>query len=332
MHARIPLSVRLFAVLLPTAAWLSAPTHAQEPNGYVNLHVLPEDISRNGLIEVMFENEVGLGLPRRANEGCLFCHVGSMAVPSREWDFASDDNPMKVKARAMMAMVEDINGRWLAGIDATHEMEVTCATCHAGRTNPLPLPELLRARHAEGGVDALVSTYVELRSRYFASDAYDFRVPVLSTVAADLARDGFVAAAVRVHELNIQSNDDPSARHGLIRLRLSEALDENGIEGMVARYHEEKRVHPVEAFTAPLLSPLAWTLFRGGREEAGYRLFELNYEEHPDSYTATEDLAWGMVSVGDVDRGIAQAEAWLTRNPGHALGERLVEELRSAGR
>lgn len=318
-------------VAVVIAASVGSGLHAQTPGGYENLHVLPPDISRSGLIDVMFENQIGLGLPRRANEGCLFCHVGSMSEPSSQWDWASDDNPMKGKARAMMAMVEDINDRWLPGVDGTNGMEVTCLTCHAGRTNPLPLGEVLLARHEEAGIDGLVETYRGLRTRYYAADAYDFRVPVLASVASQLENVGSTAAAIRVHELNIESNDAPSARHGLIHLRLRMALASDGIDGMLRRYEQEKRVHPVTAFTPTLLSPLAWTLFRDGQEDAGFRLFELNYAEHPDTYTATEDLVWGNAATGDLERAIDLAEAWIDRHPEHALGQRLLADLRASG-
>ena len=71
---------------------------AQEAPQYQNLQVLPENISRSELTDIMLTNLSGLGLPRRANRGCLFCHVGSMDVPASEWDWASDENPMKLKA------------------------------------------------------------------------------------------------------------------------------------------------------------------------------------------------------------------------------------------
>lgn len=323
--------VRGVAVMVGAALMTPVPASAQDPGGYENLQVLPADISRSALIDVMLANQAALGLPRRANEGCLFCHVGSMDTPSSQWDWASEENPMKDRARAMMAMVEEINSRWLGDLDGTYGMEVSCGTCHAGRTNPLPLDELLILRHREDGVNALVDTYRELRIRYYAADAYDFRVPVLASVADRLVGAGATVDAIRVHELNVESNEDPTARHGLIRLQMSLALESDGIEAMVERYHLAKDEHPPTAFTPMLISPLAWDLFRQGREDVGLRLFELNYEENPDTYVATEDLAWGSATVGNLQRALELAEAWVTGHPEHELGRRLLADLRTSG-
>ena len=63
---------------------LPAGARAQDQNrtpGYTNLQVLPADISRAELNEIMHANLQGLGLPRRANEGCFHCHAGSMDDP-----------------------------------------------------------------------------------------------------------------------------------------------------------------------------------------------------------------------------------------------------------
>ncbi len=322
---------RSLALILLSVSMTPLGASAQEPGAHGNVQVLPSDISRSALIDIMLANQAALGLPRRANEGCLFCHVGSMDTPSSQWDWASDENPMKGKARSMMAMVDEINSRWLRDVDGTYGMEVSCETCHAGRTNPLPLDQLLISRHREDGVDALVDTYREMRIRYYAADAYDFRVPVLASVADRLASAGATVDALRVHELNVASNDDPAARHGLIRLQMTLALESDGIEAMVDRYQRAKAEHPRTAFTSVLISPLAWDLFRRGQEDAGLRLFDLNYAENPDAYTATEDLAWGSAATGNLQRALELAEAWVTRHPEHELGLRLLADLRASG-
>ncbi len=312
------------AIVLIGIGVLPSGAEAQE---YTNLQVLPADIPRDELSQIMLDNLQGLGLPRRASEGCLFCHAGSMDVPSREWDWASDEKPMKEKARAMMAMVRDINTRHLAGIDRSWDAEVGCYTCHAGRTNPMPLTEVLSREYASGGVDALIETYRALRSRYFAADAYDFRTPVLAQVADGIAAQGAIEDAAAVHRANIEYSGDSRAHHGLIHLRMTEALDDGGIEAMVRRYDSLKSEHPEEAFDSVLLSFLGWGLVRSDREAAGLRLFEVNHAEYPDAFNTTEDLAYGRSLAGDPDGAIALAQAWLQRHPDHELGRRLVEDL-----
>lgn len=318
-----------FAIVCTVLAGLRPvpPVAAQDPDGFRNLHVLPADIERRALFDVMLQNQADLGLPRRANEGCLFCHVGSMDVPSGEWDWASDENPRKATARSMMAMVEEINGTYLAGIERTTDQQVTCYTCHAGRTNPLPLVDVLQGTYAEGGVDALIERYRTLRTRYFAADAYDFRTSTLITVADRLYEEGRFDDAVRVHRTNIEATEDAVAHQGLIRMRLQATRESAGVDAMVATYHALKSEHPTEAFSPGLLSSLSWQLFRADDEEAGVRLWELNFEEHPESWVATEDLAWGRSATGDAEAAIALAEAWLEKHPDSELGQRLLADL-----
>jgi hypothetical protein len=57
---------------------------------------------------------------------CQYCHTA---------DFSSDDKEEKNTAREMIAMQNDINARHFGG-----RTQVTCATCHGGRTHPLNLP------------------------------------------------------------------------------------------------------------------------------------------------------------------------------------------------
>ncbi|MEN8375197.1 MAG: c-type cytochrome [Gemmatimonadota bacterium] len=308
----------------------STPAVAQE---FENLQVLPQDISRQELIEVMLGNLRGLGLPRRASRGCLFCHAGSMDVPSSEWDWASDENPMKRKARVMMAMVQEINGSFLSALPtrSNPDLEVTCYTCHAARTNPTPLPDLLIAEFERGGVDRLVEAYRDVRARYYEADAYDFRPRVLLNVADRLSAMGHGDASVAVHRLNVEVTDDPVARGGLIRLRLVQALESDGIDSMVTRYYQLRDEHPPQAFRPLLLSSLAGRLFRAESQDAGLRLFELNLSEHPDAFVATEDLAWTLQRLGDHLRALELAERWVEGNPDHQSGLRLLADLSEAG-
>lgn len=61
---------------------------------------------------------------------CGFCHVVTPA-----FDPDKDDKEEKKTARMMISMVQSINQANFKG-----RPEVGCATCHAGRSNPAPLP------------------------------------------------------------------------------------------------------------------------------------------------------------------------------------------------
>ena len=303
---------------------------AQDDPGYQNLQVLPTDISREELGEIMLANLRGLGLPRRSGEGCLHCHAGSTDTPRSTWDYASDEKPAKERARVMMAMVQEINGGFLARIEdrVAPALAVSCYTCHAGRTNPTPLPELLVAEYSEGGIEALSRSYHRARERYYEADTYDFRIGTLSSVADRLTGMDQMDDAARVHELNIEFNDRPEAYGGLIRLRLFQTLQASGPGAMVERYYRLKEEHPAEAFIATAIDPLGWLLFRSEQRDAALRLFELNYEEHPTSFVSIESLAYAVFDTGDQARGLAIAQDWILEHPDHKGGRQLLKELR----
>lgn len=64
---------------------------------------------------------------------CNYCHVNK----SGQWDYPADDKEEKLTARVMIKMVLDVNKTTFRG-----NTEVSCYTCHRGRTEPtgLPLP------------------------------------------------------------------------------------------------------------------------------------------------------------------------------------------------
>jgi hypothetical protein len=69
---------------------------------------------------------------------CHTCHEGEEGTPLEKTDFASDKKRMKLVARQMMRMVEEINHR----LDTIPErpdstVQVTCRTCHRGSLDPL---------------------------------------------------------------------------------------------------------------------------------------------------------------------------------------------------
>ena len=73
------LGVVAVAALLTAAA--ARPIGAQDANPrYTNLQVLPSDISDAELGQIMLDNLSGLGLPRRAGEGCFVLPQGSWTV------------------------------------------------------------------------------------------------------------------------------------------------------------------------------------------------------------------------------------------------------------
>lgn len=302
---------------------------AARAGDHENLQVLPKDIGRGQLGNLMLDFLSGLGLPRRAGEGCLHCHVGTAGSDRAQWDYASDAKPAKLKARQMLAMVQAINGTYLKELPgrSAAAQQVNCNTCHRGRLNPTPLPDVLRAQLAQGGIGALESTYAELHAEYFGANAYDFRVGTLIALGEELSDQGRVEEALRVHRLNAKFSADPMAQGGEILVLMRDAYVSDGTEAMLEAYHSLKQEHPASAFVPGLLPQLAWKLFRSGAKPAGFQLFELNFKEHPDSFAGTEDLAYGSRDLGDGQRALELAEAWLRKHPDHKQGLQLLAEL-----
>lgn len=135
-------SLRLFIVtvlaFMVVVGLLNSPTQAerslQQPTSgektteqvQKNIQVLT-GLPQSQLIPVMNFISSSLGVR------CTFCHVNN----SGTWDFASDVKPEKATAREMIKMVNNLNKVNFRGAN-----EVSCYTCHRGRSRPQSVPAL----------------------------------------------------------------------------------------------------------------------------------------------------------------------------------------------
>jgi hypothetical protein len=106
------------------------------PEKMRNPKVLPRNTNADQLRDIMKGFAIGLGVR------CTFCHTGTEQMSLAERDFASDANPRKDRARAMMRMVQRLNTRDLPAI-AGKNAHVSCYTCHRGSSVPAvtaPMP------------------------------------------------------------------------------------------------------------------------------------------------------------------------------------------------
>ncbi len=96
-----------------------------------NLQVLPKDISQDQLIATM------KGIAKALGVKCGFCHVSRPDDPN-EFIFRLDDKGHKLKARVMLRMVGEINSNFMEQIkdNEDHSPEVSCITCHRGKSEP----------------------------------------------------------------------------------------------------------------------------------------------------------------------------------------------------
>jgi hypothetical protein len=132
------LSLLAIASLLVTSTGFSqtnsqangtAPAQRREMPAPTNLKVLPKDTTAAQVISIMrgFTGDLGVE--------CTYCHAKDPATGRP--NFASDDNPVKNRARVMMKMTSAINTEYLTQLnDPKAANPVTCGTCHRGMSKP----------------------------------------------------------------------------------------------------------------------------------------------------------------------------------------------------
>jgi hypothetical protein len=181
------------------AAVLAGPAAAQIPERFTNLKVLPADIPRDSLIQVMRGWSMSLGVR------CQYCHA-PRAEGSDELNFASDAKPAKNKARAMVTMTRAINGEHLPRVPDRRNVGVGCVTCHRGLPVPTTLDRVLIAAADSGGGAAAVARYRQLREEEALLGRWDFSEAAVSEVARRLNAQGKRADAIALLEMNAEFN------------------------------------------------------------------------------------------------------------------------------
>lgn len=196
---RLSLLVPAVAAALVLAA--AAPAAAQIPEHFENLQVLPKDIPRDSLIQIMRGFALSLGVR------CQYCHVQRQGADGREqMDFKADDKAPKDKARFMMRMVHNLNAEVLPRVPHRHDppVGVGCVTCHRGLPIPTTLDRVLAAAVDSGGAPAAIARYRQLRTETMASGRYDFSETTVSDLARRLAAQGKTAEAAALLEMNAE--------------------------------------------------------------------------------------------------------------------------------
>lgn len=110
-----------------------AATKPPEEQKFLNLKILPKNISSEDLDKVMDGFKAALGVK------CSFCHAPSKDTAQKHPDFASDDKPEKNIARKMMKMTAKINKKYFSydkDENGQPLMAVECMTCHHGKEHP----------------------------------------------------------------------------------------------------------------------------------------------------------------------------------------------------
>ncbi|MDP3910922.1 MAG: c-type cytochrome [Gemmatimonadales bacterium] len=187
------------------AGWLALSvlsSTAQIPDSFTNLKVLPRDITRDSLVQIMRGFSLSLSVR------CQYCHVGGDGVSFAGVEFAKDDDPHKRKARFMLRMVDSLNRVVLPNIPdlgGRAPLRITCKTCHRNSARPELLTQRLERVRDSLGIEAAVTEYRQLRTDNQFSGRYDFGEWEMNLWAERLARTGRSADAIQVYELNLES-------------------------------------------------------------------------------------------------------------------------------
>ncbi len=197
----VPTSLRTgstSAVLAVVCLLGNAPGAAsQMPTEFTNLQHFPDDIARDDLIENMRHISLALGVR------CQYCHVGGDGVSFQGVDFASDDDPDKIKARWMLGMMADLNRRLDTELlhRDTVPVEMSCKTCHRGISRPILLAQEIRMALDTSGRDSIGAVYDRARES-LEGGVYDFNQWELNLLAEQLEGEGRADDAIAVWELN----------------------------------------------------------------------------------------------------------------------------------
>jgi len=180
---------------------------AQIPDKFTNLKVLPKDIGKRELIDVM------RGFTDALGQRCSYCHVNN-GTTFQDFDFASDEKEHKDVARVMMKMTHEINGTFLPQTHLENPVEVRCVTCHHGVNEPETLDRVFLKAFDKDGLDAATAKYKELRETYYGSAAYDFSSESLDQAAQVLAQErNDLDDAIAVAKLNLEFNPKAARTH-----------------------------------------------------------------------------------------------------------------------
>ena len=186
------------------------------PDEPENLKVLPASVKGSALGSVMRGFATALGVR------CQFCHAardGEELDPMdlMTFDFPSDANPMKEKARTMLRMVRAINETHLSELEVpdSERLEVSCITCHHGLEKPRQLGDVLASVLDADSVEVAVQTYHQLREEHYGSSAYSFRAGVLGGLGEQLMEEGNLDQAIEILALENEQNPDFAWGHYL---------------------------------------------------------------------------------------------------------------------
>ncbi len=305
---------------------IAASVAAQSEMKPTNLKVLPQDMPREKVVEIMG------GFTRALGVRCVYCHVGEEGKPLNPADFAKDDKPAKEKARVMLRMVQDINDKYLTQLEtrATPAVGVQCVTCHRGTTQPRMLQDVLKIAYDQGGLDSTEARYRALRDRYYGRSTYDFGEVPLADVARGLRMSGHGADAVKLHALNIEMNPNSvfAKRQGATSAILV-AYTTQGADSGATAYHAYQALYGPKVVGEEMLNQVGYDLLGADKKDVALAAFRLNVAENPASANAYDSLGEFYAETGDTKQALASYQKSLELDPTNDNAKHEIEQLKA---
>jgi hypothetical protein len=230
------LRIPLLLVVVSTSVG-ACPADAQIPEKFVNLRVLPKDIARDSLVQIMRGFSFALGVR------CQHCHSGGDGVSFVGVSFDSDDKPAKRNARFMLQMVDSLNRSILAAmpVRSTPPVAVGCVTCHRALPRPITIETWVLNMIDRAGADSAVRAYKNLRTNRSLDGSFDFTPQRMIEVARHLSVAGKTAEAITILEMTLES----SASNVQIVSMLAEMHRQRGErEKAIERYRQVLQAAP----------------------------------------------------------------------------------------
>ncbi len=150
---------------------------------------------------------------------CDYCHVAERGSGKPE--------PKKDIARAMIAMIRDINAKiQAAAAPATDIEQVQCVTCHRGVPVPRQLSEILLQTLKNQGAAAAIEQYRGLRKQFYGRQAYDFGENTLLGLAQQIASSR-PSDSIALLQLNLEFYPRSAASYAEIGFAYTRKLDDD---------------------------------------------------------------------------------------------------------
>jgi tetratricopeptide (TPR) repeat protein len=222
-------SVLIFVLLISTIS--QAQDDWSWPEKTENIQVLPKEWPGKRLQPVM------TGFTRALGVRCSYCHVGEEGEPLSTYDFASDENPNKDRAREMLRMLGSINEHLdYIEISGDQPVNMWCHTCHRGRARPMTLSEEMGEAYRVNGSEAALIRYNELKENYYGKGVFNFESEnELNNFGYEILGEDDAKGAISVFELNTKKFPES----GNVWDSLAEAYMKAGDNVLAEKYYKK---------------------------------------------------------------------------------------------